>query len=123
MKKLGLKTKVIDKTVHVSISGDVNAENAAELREQLAEAVQEAPEAVILNLSKVERMDSAGAAVLAEIDAGLRQSGRNLELKGVTDAVAGMLKILGVFEIDSKSAREPLKKQDAQPGTRLHDNA
>jgi anti-sigma B factor antagonist len=121
VKNLDLKTRLIDKTVHVDISGDIDSENAAVLREQLTEAVQEAPEAVMLDLSQVGRMDSAGAAVLAEVDAELRKSGRRLALVGVTEAVAGMLKILGVFELDTAATGERPEGQDAQPGTKLHD--
>jgi anti-anti-sigma factor len=119
MRKLQFKTQVVDKNVHVHVSGDVDAGNALALREQLEAALADTSRVMLLDLSGLKKMDSAGVAVLVEAETQLRLTGRRLALCGVPPAVAGMLELLGRFEMYG-DLEEGLRRT-RRVGLRLHD--
>ncbi|MBI2901319.1 MAG: STAS domain-containing protein [Planctomycetes bacterium] len=56
--------KIQSRVIHVS--GPVNAESAPKLREKLRKTLDQKPQAVIVRLTDVTSMDTAGVAVLVE---------------------------------------------------------
>ncbi|MEE9312926.1 MAG: STAS domain-containing protein, partial [Planctomycetota bacterium] len=66
MQKFEFQTKVIDKTAQVTIVGEVTAGNASQFKQQLMQAILLDTPTILLDLSNVKRMDSAGVAVLIE---------------------------------------------------------
>jgi len=122
MRKLELRTEVLDKVVHTSLSGEVDASNAVTLKQSLEQAAERALQALMVDLSGVRRMDSAGAAVLLEVQGGLRRTGRRMLLVSVPESIQQMLEVYGVFELCADLA-EGLRRTKRLDGAalRLHD--
>jgi anti-anti-sigma factor len=124
MRKFRLQTEVLDKVVYTKVSGDVDAGNANALRAGLEEAGAHALAAVVVDLSGVRRMDSAGIAVLIEVQQMLRRGGRRLMLAEVPAQILAMLEAFGVTVELSQQPQHAGDKGDARTrvrGLRLHD--
>jgi anti-anti-sigma factor len=66
--------------VVVGVSGAIEPKNAPTLRECLLRVLNTAPPYVILDISRVEKVDPAGLAVIAEAHRGARLLGGSLGL-------------------------------------------
>lgn len=122
MRKVELKTQIIQKSMCAQLSSDVDSGNALALREALGKVVKDGPPVLLLDLREVRKMDSAGIAVLVEIHDRMKTEGRQLGLINTPSAVRGMLELLGVFEIygDLETGLKATKKVVAK-WQRLHD--
>lgn len=94
MQRLKFTTESVRKSWVIRVRGSVSSENAAELRTQLFQAAQAPGPGLLLDLSKVQEMDSAGVAVLIELRQQLMSQGRPLVLVGESEAVAHILDLL-----------------------------
>ncbi|MCC6465629.1 MAG: STAS domain-containing protein [Planctomycetes bacterium] len=99
MRRLELDTCVIDKSVSVTLLGDVDAHNAGELKSRLAQAVAGGTPVLFLDLAGVRRMDSAGVAVLVELRRSLGEQGRTLALLRIPPSVRRILELLGTVDV------------------------
>jgi anti-anti-sigma factor len=82
----------------VQICGDLDISTAPELREQLLAILgdRRTPRRLILDLSKLEFMDSSGVAVFINTERSARLLGCSLALVAPQRAVARILQICGV---------------------------
>jgi anti-anti-sigma factor len=99
MRKIELKTKVVQKSICARLVGDVDSGNALALRDALSRVTKDAPQVVFLDLAGVGKMDSAGIAVLVEAHDTLKSHGKQLGLINTPETVKGLLQLLGVFEM------------------------
>ena len=80
-----------------SLSGDVTVHRVPELRRDL-EPLLRGTDAVELDLSEVERIDSAGVAMIALLARRLKDQGRTLALRGTPAPVAETLRLFPFVE-------------------------
>lgn len=124
MKQLELQTKVVDKTVHVRIVGDIETDNAAALRDRLKKEVPGGARHVYLDLGGVKRADTAGIAVLVDLSTALARTGGKVHLVRVPPAVSSILELLtsarDAFRVFSTMEEALFRTQNIKP-KRLHD--
>lgn len=99
MQKLKFSTGIVRKAWVLRVGGYVDAANAPMLRERLWETLCIECPALLLDLSGVEGMDSAGVAVLAEFHAQLRLKSRVLGLVGQSPPVRRLLEVLQAIDV------------------------
>lgn len=80
----------------VALSGELDAHTATQLRTLLAEQLLAGPGNLILDLSALSFIDSAGLATLIAADKGTRRAGMKLVLAASAPSVRKVLKITGV---------------------------
>lgn len=88
--------------VVVRPEGDIDLASSPSLRAQLREIVDEASEAIIVDLEAVPYMDSSGVATLVELLQSCRQKGLDLTLCQLGERVLSVFQIArldGVFKI------------------------
>ena len=88
--------------VVVRPEGDIDLASSPSLRAQLREIVDEADDAIIVDLEAVPYMDSSGVATLVELLQSCRQKGVDLTLCQLGDLVLSVFQIArldGVFKI------------------------
>lgn len=73
------------------LSGEVTVHSLKALGDELPPLLRQSTGAVIFDLSRVTRLDTAGALLLNQAAAGLRRSGRNCEFTGADEAGARLL--------------------------------
>ena len=73
------------RVVVLDLSGDLRADAREDLEAAYAEAAAREPQAVVLNLTDVEYMDSTGIALLVGLLARARRDGREISAYGLTD--------------------------------------
>ena len=92
----------------ISMQSRITVDNAVEMRLLLAEAIRSQGEQVIVDISQVAYMDTAGLATLLE---GLRiahKQGKRLVLEGIQDQPRWLFEATEldhVFEIQAKGTR------------------
>jgi anti-sigma B factor antagonist len=122
MHKLELTTQIIQKNLCAKLSSDVDSGNAGQLRDSLKELIRKGAATLFLDLSEVNKMDSAGIAVLVEVHELLKKKGKRLALLQTPNAVRGMLELLGVFEMYSDldaGLKATMKNKRLHDSTRL----
>lgn len=92
----------------VSISGRVAIDTSSRMRDRLAEALGTKPDAITIDLSQVEYMDTSGLATLIEAMRIARQQHTELLLRGIQEQPRYLLRVSNldrVFPIegDTKS--------------------
>ena len=86
-------------TAMLSLQGSVTFREAPELRRQLFEAIEAHPDRnLVVELSKVDRFDTAAMAVLLEGLMMTYENGPALFLVGANDAVTKVFKLAGFEE-------------------------
>ena len=96
----------------VRVSGDIDMESAARLRTKLERALKRRPQAVIVDLSQVTRMDSAGVAVLLEAIQWARKEKIVLVLQDPSPAARSVLEVARVdklFMVSTDRGANPKK--------------
>ena len=91
----------------VALAGDVDLHRTVELRGCLLEVIQEKPKMTIVNMEKVEFMDSSGVAALIEALQLSRRNGGKLKLVGMQRRVRSIFEISrleSIFEIYESEA-------------------
>ncbi len=83
----------------IEVRGEVDFHTAPRLREQIEAALDKKPQVLIINLSKVTRMDSAGVAVLVEGIQMARREGVILSLHDVSRAAQSVLELARVDKL------------------------
>ena len=77
----------------LAIAGDIDMHRSVEMRERLLEVMSEKPETTVINLSRVDFMDSSGLATLVEAMQLSRRYGGQIKLVGVQQRVRSILEI------------------------------
>ena len=86
-------------TAVLTVGGDVTFREAPELREHLFEAIAAHPERnLVVELSGVDRFDTAAMAVLLEGMKVSRKTGPEIFLVGANDAVTKVFRLAGFEE-------------------------
>ncbi len=89
-------------TAVVEIAGKVTIGNDAQMREAISEATDAGAQNVLLNMSRVTKLDSSGVGELAAAHLRITEAGGRLLLVGLSDRLSQVLRItnlLGIIEI------------------------
>jgi len=82
-----------DTTILVRLEENLAAENVADLRERLL-AQLTADKELLIDMTEVALIDSAGLGVLISTQNSLSQQGRQLVLRGVNENIRKMMKLM-----------------------------
>lgn len=96
----------------IDVKGEVDMNTAPKLREKLRSALALKPQVIILNLSEVTRMDSAGVAVLVEGIQWARKEKIILSLQEISKAAQAVLEMARVdklFQVSGNNYIPPVK--------------
>ncbi|MBI4963867.1 MAG: MlaE family lipid ABC transporter permease subunit [Desulfomonile tiedjei] len=103
--------KVDEKTfdrLYLRLSGKISMQNAELVREELVAQVRSQPlKNVVIDLGAVEYFDSAGAAVLMEVQSVCRQLDNSLKLEHVPKRIQTFLDLIGFEEYQTASILGP----------------
>ncbi len=77
----------------VSISGRVAIDTSNRIRDRLADALRSKPDAITIDLSQVDYMDTSGLATLIEVMRLARQQNTQLLLRGVQEQPRYLFKV------------------------------
>jgi anti-sigma B factor antagonist len=91
--ELSLSTRTVDEHTVLEVGGEVDVYTAPRLRERLVELVEAGARSVVVDLSRVEFLDSTGLGVLVGALKRLRAADGNLAL------VCGHERLLKIFRI------------------------
>jgi anti-sigma B factor antagonist len=92
----------------VSISGRVAIDTSSRMRDRLADALRSKPDAITIDLSQVDYMDTSGLATLIEAMRLARMQKTELLLRGVQEQPRYLLKVSDldhVFPIEEDAKR------------------
>ncbi|MFC1743902.1 STAS domain-containing protein [Candidatus Riflebacteria bacterium] len=92
------KQKQDDLTI-VKISGNIDMSSCMSLRDVLLDCVKSKVKIILLNLEKVDYMDSSGLATLVEAYQQLLGYGGNLKLAGLKPAVKELIHLAKMDQI------------------------
>lgn len=87
------QTRVEGRTVIVALQGKMYVEDAASLREELAGYVGQGYAAFVIDLRRLEYIDSAGLGVLVSANKWAAERGGEIVLRGATGVVDKLLKL------------------------------
>jgi len=97
-----LHAQRFDDQVVISLRGEVDLENAARVRERIARTIPAAASRMVLDLSEVIHIDSAGVRLL--FDLGARFGERRHELTIVAPAGSLVREVVDVVRLESVAA-------------------
>ena len=83
----------------VALSGELDAHTAGRLRSLLAEQLLAGPGNLVIDLSGLSFIDSAGLAVLIAADKGMRRAGTKLVLAAPRAPVDKVLRLTGLTAV------------------------
>lgn len=92
----------VDRTVVAEVVGDINAARVPVFQQAILSVLDKKPDRIIVNLSGVAYMDSAGLASLVKLLSRARKYEAELYLVGMNEMIRGLFEITrldGVFEI------------------------
>ena len=106
-------------TVIVSIEGDVDAANAASVRDEVSRLLTNHHMGLVLDLSRTRYLDSAGIQMLLDLSERLRSRGQDLSLYVTREQPLRLT--LSLFELErafpvTDSLGEALAKIQPSPG-------
>ena len=88
-----------DGTVTVTVVGEVDTFTAPVLRSSLDSQLEQSPKALVIDLSGVQFLGSAGLAVLVETQKSARAKDVDLRLIATTRAVTRPLEVTGLIDL------------------------
>jgi len=83
----------------VALSGELDADTAARLRALLAEQLLAGPGNLVIDMSGLTFIDSAGLAVLVAADKGMRRAGSRMVLAAPRAPVSKVLRLTGLTAV------------------------
>jgi anti-sigma B factor antagonist len=111
---LAILTRSVNRWTVVHVTGDVDLQTASTLRSHLVEIITSGRRRLVLDLERVDLLDSTGIAVLVGVQHRLRAAGGQLRLVSAGEAVRKPLRVtglLGAFDIypalDAALTEEP----------------
>ena len=105
------------RVVVLDLSGDLRADAREDLEAAYADASAREPQAVVLNLTDVEYMDSTGIALLVGLLARARRDGREISAYGLTDHYREIFAITRLSEFIHVYDDEPSALGNVPAGT------
>ncbi|MFV2198064.1 MULTISPECIES: STAS domain-containing protein [unclassified Nocardiopsis] len=96
MHRLGLSTRVDSRSVIVAVEGELDIATAADLQEQIESAIDEHGSWLILDLSKLDFMDSSGLNVIINAYRTVRERGGSLALAALNERVTKVVRLVGL---------------------------
>lgn len=88
-----------DDQLTVSIEGEVDLYTAPRLREHLDDAVDRGAERVVVDLTKMDFIDSTGLGVLVGAQKRLREAGGEMTLRNPSRSTHKILEIAGLTQL------------------------
>ena len=105
------------RVVVLDITGDLRGEAREDLEAAYADAAARSPQAVVLNLSGVDYMDSTGIALLVDLLARTRRDGRELSAYGLSEHYREIFAVTRLSEFIHVHDDEPSAVGDVPAGT------
>lgn len=99
---LDIQVEQMGRSAVISVRGEVDLYSSPALRQEIKKQVKKKPEVLVIELSRVDYMDSSGVATLVEGLKNIGKKGGQLKLAGLTDPVRQVFKFAHldkVFEI------------------------
>lgn len=96
MHRLGLSTRVENRSVIVAIEGELDIATADDLREHVQQAMDEHGPWLILDLSALDFMDSSGLNVIISTYRSVRETGGSLSLAALNERVTKVVRLVGL---------------------------
>ena len=97
-----LHAQRLDGQVVLSVHGEIDLENAGRARERIVSAVPSGAQGIVLDLSNVSHLDSAGVRLLFDLARRLRE--RRQELAVVAPSQSLLRDVLAVVSLDRVAA-------------------
>jgi anti-anti-sigma factor len=105
------------RVVVLDVSGDLRGDARDDLEAAYADAAAREPQAVVLNLTDVDYMDSTGIALLVGLLARTRRDGRDLSAYGLSDHYREIFAITRLSEFIHVYDDEPSAVGSVPAGT------
>ena len=83
----------------LTIEGEIDVYTSVRLKEYVLERIEEGAKTVVLNLSRVEYLDSTGLGVLISVLKHLREKQGAMILVGPTPRITRIFEITGLYKI------------------------
>jgi phospholipid/cholesterol/gamma-HCH transport system permease protein len=100
---IDINDKIFDELA-LTLSGSINMENSEHVRRQIVELIQDhSLKNVCIDMSRVEYLDSSGAAVLMEIHQIVNELGNSLKLDNIPERIDNFLKFTDIKQIEACS--------------------
>ena len=117
-----LHAQRLDGQVVLSVHGEIDLENAGRARERIVRAVPSGAQGIVLDLTNVSHLDSAGVRLLFDLARRLRE--RRQELAVVAPSQSLLRDVLAVVSLDRVAAVAEtldealagLREWDGEPG-------
>ena len=107
MAELGIETRDEDGVSHLVLTGEFDLAGVPDFEAVIAAVEAQAPHAIVVNLSRLEFMDSSGLRALITADDRARKAGRRLAI------VPGPPAVRRVFEITQLEDRLDLVEDES----------
>jgi len=114
---VNIDIKTIDDITVIKIRDELNFYNAPELRSAINELIMQKKNSVILNLEKVQYIDSSGVGVLIACMMNLKRSGAGLKIAGPGRYVKKVLlttnsiQLFDIYESEAEAVNSFCNKQ------------
>jgi anti-anti-sigma factor len=105
------------RVVVLDLAGDLRGDAREDMEATYADAAAREPQAVVLNLTDVEYIDSTGIALLVSLLARARRDGRDLCAYGLSDHYREIFAITRLSEFIHVYADEPTALGNVPAGT------
>ena len=89
---LDIQVEQMGDSAVISVRGEVDLYSSPALRQEIKKQVKKKPDVLVVELSRVEYMDSSGVATLVEGLKNIGKKGGRLKLAGLTDPVRQVFK-------------------------------
>jgi anti-anti-sigma factor len=96
---LSISSVVEDGTVSIALEGELDLAGARQLEESLAAAEQESPARMVVDLERLQFIDSTGLRLLLQADARARERGCELVLRPGEPAVQRAFEVTGALTV------------------------
>lgn len=83
----------VNKAAIVDVEGEIDLNCSSAFQQALLKLLDDHPDRIVINLSKVSYMDSSGVASLVKLLSRVRRGDTSLRLFGLADRVRGLFEI------------------------------
>ncbi|MET7617839.1 STAS domain-containing protein [Streptomyces sp. NPDC005408] len=97
--RFGVNVRPVGGAVVLALSGELDHDTAEPLREALADAVEAAPDQIVVDCANLSFCDSTGLNVLLRARLAAREAGSRLALSALRPPVARMFDITGAHAV------------------------
>ncbi len=97
--RLKISRTVENGTVSLSLEGELDLAGAPDMEVNLATAERDGPTRLIIDLSRLQFIDSTGLRLLLQADARAKEQGYELVLRSGTQAVQRVFEVTGALAI------------------------